>query len=495
MNEQIPTALRAVWERVGDLVKTDAELRGRVRSLAELLLKVTAGPEPVPPIRPPAPPPDLPRPPLPPITFHLPKPEPPSTPAVVQRLPLDDACLPDIEARCRLKAEACRWVGRRHADRSDWRDDSEPTDRPLIDRAKELPDCFLWMLHRADAREDAAGYDLLAGSFDAAADATNLLQLAAEQPDRGALLGEAIQLAAEAQSMIRAAVGAIDRGYIDNDQIKLYIWLRESAAERGTLIRRYLKREDPADPTDWPGLRERIAELARRFRRGRDRDKRRRELFNQARYHLRRIHADAGGEHLHDWNKLVAAVAELVDGGLPASNVELRDLVLPVADDIPDDLPLPKNVELVLREIDRYLALRPAGAAAVAVAEPPTEDVRKAGKLLRGRSLVMIGGERRPEAAAALEAAFGLDELIWENTREHQTHTVFEASIARKDVAAVVLAIRWSNHGFGEVKEYCDKYDKPLVRLPAGFNPNQVAYHLLRQVGDRLAGPTAVPAD
>ena len=56
-------------------------------------------------------------------------------------------------------------------------------------------------------------------------------------------------------------------------------------------------------------------------------------------------------------------------------------------------------------------------------------------------------------------------------------------------VAAEQLAIRWSSHGFGEVKEFCDKYGKPLVRLPAGYNPNQVAFHLLSQVGDRLGSP------
>src|SRR5205085_7156576 len=103
-------------------------------------------------------------------------------------------------------------------------------------------------------------------------------------------------------------------------------------------------------------------------------------------------------------------------------------------------------------------------------------------------------GERRPSAVDALAQAFGLRELIWIETREHQTHAVFEPYVARDDVAAVVLAIRWSSHGFGEVKEFCDKYGKPLVRLPAGYSPNQVAYHLLRQVGDRLGIRSAAVA-
>jgi hypothetical protein len=248
-----------------------------------------------------------------------------------------------------------------------------------------------------------------------------------------------------------------------------------------------MKRDDPADPAGWAGLRERIAELTGKLRRGRDRDKRRKELFNQARYHLRRIHGDPRGDHAHDWQKVTDAVTTLVDDGLPPSNVDLRDLVLPIADEFPDDFLLPKNVDLVLREIDRYLAARPAEPAVNGRDDVPPEELRRARELLQGRSLVMIGGERRAPSAEALEQALGLRELIWIETREHQTHAVFEPYVARDDVAVVVLAIRWSSHGFGEVKAFCDKYGKPLVRLPAGYSPNQVAYHLVRQVGDRLA--------
>ena len=54
-------------------------------------------------------------------------------------------------------------------------------------------------------------------------------------------------------------------------------------------------------------------------------------------------------------------------------------------------------------------------------------------------------------------------------------------------VAVVVLAIRWSSHSYGEVKQFCEQYGKPLVRLPAGYNPNQVAAHIVAQCSDRLA--------
>ena len=69
------------------------------------------------------------------------------------------------------------------------------------------------------------------------------------------------------------------------------------------------------------------------------------------------------------------------------------------------------------------------------------------------------------------------------------------ASLAPVD--AVLLAIRWSSHSYGDVKGICDKYGKEFFRLPAGYNPNQVAHQLLQQKGKSavakaLEAPAAV---
>jgi hypothetical protein len=58
--------------------------------------------------------------------------------------------------------------------------------------------------------------------------------------------------------------------------------------------------------------------------------------------------------------------------------------------------------------------------------------------------------------------------------------------VARPDVALVLLAIRWSSHAFGEVRHLCDRHDKALVRLPAGYSPNQVAAQILAQCSEQL---------
>ena len=113
--------------------------------------------------------------------------------------------------------------------------------------------------------------------------------------------------------------------------------------------------------------------------------------------------------------------------------------------------------------------------------------------MLRGREVVLIGGQARPVHKAALMRAFGLTDVRWLATPEHTSFTYFEPDIAREEVALVLLAIRWSNHDYDNVRGYCEAYDKPLIRLPGGYNANQVAHHILAQAGDRLrAARTAV---
>src|SRR5690606_26167713 len=101
-------------------------------------------------------------------------------------------------------------------------------------------------------------------------------------------------------------------------------------------------------------------------------------------------------------------------------------------------------------------------------------------------SLVFIANVANPEAKDALIDAFDLDDIDWIITREHQSIAGFESHVARPEVALVLLPIRWSSHSFGDIKQFCDRYDKPLVRLRAGYNPNQVAVQILAQCSEKL---------
>lgn len=406
-----------------------------------------------------------------------------------------DADLPWIARRCQLKAEAARWAGdreRRHYDGIDYAPEAETQLRDLIVRAKELPDCFLWMTQRsAPIPRDLSCYDDLAGCYIAAAQSITLLDDLLEHNELNSEFFErALYLAAEAQSSIRSATLTLDPTPKDSDQFKLFLWLKSVARDEEILISRYMRLDDPADPTQWQDLQDRIAHLDTQIRHFRNRDKRYQSRFKQISYHLDQIRKSrkrpTPTEPVHDWHKVLEAVEELVQDGLPPSNRDLRELLIDEVDQLPENLELSSGVLQVLREIDRYLATR-AERETEQAPEAPSVYMQQATQLLRGRSVMLIGGTRRPEAARALEEAFDLKELIWEETREHQTTSVFETNVARDDVALVILAIRWSSHSFGDVKLFCDQYDKPLVRLPAGYNPNQVAYHIMQQVADRLS--------
>jgi hypothetical protein len=412
----------------------------------------------------------------------------PGQPQVWGQRQVHDDELPIIVERCRLKAEGARWAStrrRRLKDGADFYTEIEPKDRDIIGRAKALPDCFLWMCHRdGPMPADVSLYDNLAGCFEAGAAAVSSLRSVIEGDEGEEAFEHALDLVAEAQSAIRGAVAAME-GRPDGDQLKMFFWLRATAATRQILIRRYMRGDDQADPSRWADLQERIKKFDATLQRSRDRDKRHKKLIGKIRYHAERIKTHPESDRTSDWGKIIEVVDELVVDGVPPSNREIRDLLMAVLDDLPETVETTKNFDLVLREIDRFLSLRSNSVDRVEE-EKLSEEVIKAANLLRGRAVVLIGGDRRPRAEDSLKSALGVSDLIWVGGRE-STYVAFEPHVARADVAVVLLAIRWSSHGFGEVKEFCEKYAKPLVRLPGGYNANQVAHNIVTQVGERLA--------
>src|SRR5262249_2385797 len=113
---------------------------------------------------------------------------------------------------------------------------------------------------------------------------------------------------------------------------------------------------------------------------------------------------------------------------------------------------------------------------------------KEARRLLAGRSAVLIGGVCRRDAREVLRSALGLKELTWVETREHQSIGAFESVVARPDGALVLLAIPWANPAVGGVEQFCHRHGKPLVRLPGGYSPNQVAAQILAQCSGQLGG-------
>lgn len=395
---------------------------------------------------------------------------------------------------CTLKKEAAAWAAERQqrvaqGNKGDL--EVEAQRLKLIEAAQSRTDCYLWMCQReAPTGVEAVAYTELAGCFEATTQIVLLLEtLVSNEEEDEPFLEPALTLAAEAQAALRNAITAVN-GTIDSDQVKLFQWLKAMTYYHQIHIREYMSKGNSAQPGAWAALHGRILELADRIQEFKQITRQRQKLFSKVRHRCREIESAVGEERLEDWQRLAEAVSSLIDSGLPPSNVELRDYLLPILDQLPAALALPKPFQLVLREIDRFLANRAPVSDEFEVTAP-IEEVQRVRELLRGQTVVLIGGERRQAAAAALSSAFALKELIWIEGHD-QTYTDFEPHVARSEVTIVLLAIRWSRHGFGEVKEFCTRYDKPLVRLLGGYNPNQVAYTILSQIGQRLLQPERI---
>ena len=232
-----------------------------------------------------------------------------------------------IEARCRLKVEAARWAGARQRsvrDGAEYQTEIAPRDREIISKAKALDGCFLWMSHSsAPVPSDLRLWDDVAGCFEAAAIAgASCGNWSRTGGDRG-FLEKAIDLTAEAQSALRIAIGKIV-ATADNDQRAIFTWLRQQAAELQVFVPRYMTLDDPADPTRWNDLQDRIRHLDSEIDAIRNRQRQRVDLLTTAQYHARNIREGKGSAK--DWREVVDLVDSLVTEGLPASNTDLRKM-------------------------------------------------------------------------------------------------------------------------------------------------------------------------
>jgi hypothetical protein len=278
--------------------------------------------------------------------------------------PTTDADLPDVEARCRLKAEAVLWTMQRQQLLREGakRQDIEPRDQEIIKRAKQLPDCFLWMIYAPEFSPTKLAFQgNLAGCFDTVANAVALMQeMIVDLDGSNEVFERSLHALAEAQSALRAAIDAVPNGpAFDPDQKKVYDWLRATAGQRQIFISRYMRGEDRADPFRWESLMTRIENLREDHQQLRKREKQRKKQFEKAKFELGKGLSELPEEEkTQHWRNFAAAVDSLVQGGLPASNRDLRELILPEFDNVPDLEDFPGGFRLVLREVDRFLAAR-----------------------------------------------------------------------------------------------------------------------------------------
>jgi len=419
--------------------------------------------------------------------------------AAARDLELED--LPDLDLiarRCRLKAECFRWAIERRQlleDESiDFESKVKPRDEALLARVRDLPSCYAWTLNPyADLPDEDEPLELMIHAFENLATMAEVITelMEYDEQDRDDYIKRAYMLFAETQSAVRSSLRDAGEKKTDQDQDDTFRWLRIRTKADQVYVSRYMPLQDPADPTKWEDTRQRITELRDDMKSQRDYRRQRRNLLNKTKYIIGRMpdFADDAEELSRQWRTLADTIEQLIQSGVRPSDRELRDRLLPIIDMLPEDFEAEGAFDEVLRSIDQYVASQEAAAAQRAAAAEPrsqSEEVKKAAELTRGRTMVLIGGERRREAEDRLIRDLELADLKWLSAAPHSSVSQFEPSIARPEVDLVILAIRWASHSFEETKYMCERYGKPFVRLPAGYSPNRVARDILEQVSDQL---------
>ena len=402
----------------------------------------------------------------------------------------------DAVERLRLKAEAIRWRVQRESlitGGADFQSEVRPRElqwRERIDQAPGRP--WLWALSANLKVPPDEVMHRLAENHDALGDAVELVADLISDPsidDDLSNVGPALQILAEVQSALRVDLDrTVDKW--DADQREVFYWLKQLTAQLQIYVHRYMKSDEPADPERVADARERLTALRDEWDRVSSQQKQRHDRLGKLRYRSKRLQNTPGAGDPEDWEAAIDAVDDIIESGdeQPSSKV-LREHLLPLVDRVPDGVEVPPAAALALREIRRYQRSQGGGDAAdaepQAASPPPT--VAEVRRRLRGKVVVLIGGEERKHTAAALLEAFGLKELRWVATRVHQSVEPIRTAASRPDVDLVLLAIRWISHSFGEVRSTCVEAGVPLVRLPAGLNPTQVAHQIIEQASDNLA--------
>ncbi len=398
-----------------------------------------------------------------------------------------------VARRAALKAESCRvFVEWRRAGYDEVQAPGLKGEMDvLLKEAKSLENCFLWVFWRDKEppndealREIGACYRALSESAalcsDAIADDTLFSQ------DE---VTSAFQMLAEADSALRRALLCTWLTKPDRDQDEAHLWLREQTFNREIYVPRYMKIDDAADPARADELTDEIRALRETITRRKEEARKVGEILNKIRYHAKKTDAE-GRLEPHDARTINDSFDTLVSLGLRPGDRRLEPLCdLVSLDAFPEEEP-PSGV---LREFADSCAHEPEPVIpdAESIPEPAakwSDRVLELRDLLRGGRVVIIGGERRPEAVERIAEAFELGELDWISITEHGSSEPMRAPIFRDDTRLVIVLIKLSGHlHIEDASRYAREAGVPLVRLPAGYNPEQIAEQVLTQAGDRLA--------
>ena len=397
--------------------------------------------------------------------------------------------LSSLLPRLDLKADACAWAIRRNEESVAGRgfDRVKPEYDSLRQRAGSCQPCYLWMIDTDSSFINPDHWRMLEGCYRAC---SQVLRTVLAFPEAYAEHPMLLRLLGEAQSSLYSAMiasGASPR-WEDRDQVRLFEWCRDETRERQVYIE-HLSKDHLADPTLHGGLLARAQREHERLKNSRDRAKQMQRGLNTIRYHIGQLSIDESNA-ANDWKRIGEGVEAVTGAGAPASHPDLIEMLASeewITERMPAEVAERPAVADVLRYVDQRIAASQAAADAPPSARrEPTPEVRSVREALRGRTVVIVGGDDRPHSRENIEREFELSELKWLSSREHSSIEQFRAAIIHPDTALVILMIRWASHSYEDLQEVCEPAGKPFVRLPGGYNPSQLAHQIIEQASKQL---------
>ncbi|UYV14151.1 MAG: hypothetical protein NCW75_07625 [Phycisphaera sp.] len=404
-----------------------------------------------------------------------------------------------ISTRCRVKATSCRHQILRQNQERDTPEEFESRQvmNDLIAQAKTIPDCFLWMFFRKGLPTSDEQLELIARCYEAVADTADLchaIEPIDYWPDEDAVR-EALQLLSTTSSALRVSLEHTWLTQPDIDQNEVHQWLKLVTAEHRYHVRNHMQLSDPADPeVDAPAARELAREMLSRLKDQRARRERAERLLKKALYHAQKIRDAADSPYDeeppdHDCQKVNEAIGALIaldPQGIDGMIRELAAIALPEA--------FPAGVEAH----DRLVAAAAQNAADSKPQKKPTDedtpqgrtwsdDVLQVRKLFGGGRIVVIGGEPRRDAIERMIDAFELDGVEWPQLTEHGSAEPMRAPISGPSTRLVVIIIKLTGHEHADrARDFARQASVPLVHMPAGYNPEQIAAEVLNQASGQL---------
>ena len=343
----------------------------------------------------------------------------------------------------------------------------------------------------------ATGYWNLAMAIDLAGEI--LTAPGADQNEYRNELHDLLRLIAEAQNAVRAEHEGRQPGTPPlPEQEYAFRWLRHIAgANTGRFrIERFMKLDDRADPTNNADVADRLNQFAGRWKKLLKRVK----LFDRVARAAEQItsakgHSGPASATPDQWKSIDKAVCELLELGVPPSDTHLREMLLLIADELPDEpaddgepeFEPSESLLQVFDQLQQFLNVRrKPGESESEPDADDTPDVVDARGLLSGREVVIVGGVPKPHAASRIERKLHLSRVRWIPARKQDRVERFAPEIRR--AAVVVLVTKVIGHKHNEIREICRNWNIPCVQLPrtSGYSPNTIAREIMQQVSDQL---------